>query len=150
MNKALFAFCLVSQICFHSAPANAEDSSASGGSASPSLSDMIVVTTSTLDGYHVKEYKGIVRGVTVRQPTIGQSLSAGFQKLAGGKINSYVSMAEKARQTAYDLAVSKARELGANALLGMKYDSTSCDNGGQPVTEVLCYGTAVIVEKDSK
>ncbi|MBP7860043.1 YbjQ family protein [bacterium] len=111
---------------------------------------MIVITTSSIDGYHVKEYRGIVRGVTVRQPTIGQSFTAGFQKLAGGKINSYVAMAEKARQTAYALAVSKARELGANALIGVKYDSTSCDNGGQPVTEVLCYGTAVVVEKDSK
>lgn len=150
MYKAAFAICLISQFCFLTQPANAEDNSASGGSASPAPSDMIVVTTSTVDGYHVKEYRGIVRGVTVRQPTIGQSLSAGFQKLAGGKISSYVSMAEKARQTAYDLAVAKARELGANALIGMKYDSTSCDNGGQPVTEVLCYGTAVVVEKDSK
>lgn len=149
MKHIALAFA-VTALTFLPVLADEAENSNSGGSASPAPSDMIVATTSNIDGYHVKEYKGIVRGVTVRQPTIAQNFTAGFQKLAGGKIGSYVQMAEKARQTAYDLCVSKARDLGANALIGVKYDSASCDNGGQPVTEVLCYGTAVIIEKDSK
>lgn len=148
MKKMVLAL-VFAGFSFHPAYADEADNS-NVGSASPAPSDMIVTTTSAIDGYHVKEYKGIVRGVTVRQPTITQNLAAGFQKLAGGKIGSYVQMVEKARQTAYDLCLNKARELGANAIVGVKYDSAASDNGGQPVTEVLCYGTAVVIEKDSK
>ncbi len=110
--------------------------------------DMIVSTTPTLEGYKIKEYLGIVRGVTVRQPTIGQGLSAGLERLKGGHISAYVAMCETARQQAYDQCLERARALKADAVVGVKYDSSSFDAGGNVASEVTCYGTAVTVERN--
>ncbi len=115
-------------------------------SAAGNPSDMLVTTTSSLEGFKIKEYKGIVRGVVVRQPTIGQGLTASFERLKGGKIGAYTTMAESARQQSYDLCIGRARELGANAVIGMQYDSSAFEHGENVATEVICYGTAVTVE----
>ncbi len=109
--------------------------------------DMLVTTTSSLEGFKIKEYKGIVRGVIVRQPTIGQGLSANFERLKGGNISAYTNMAESARQQSYDLCISRAREIGANAVIGMQYDSSAFEHGQNVATEVICYGTAVTIER---
>jgi uncharacterized protein YbjQ (UPF0145 family) len=109
---------------------------------------MLLTTTGILEGYKIKEYKGIVRGITVRQPTIGQSLSANLERLKGGRISAYVNMCETARRHAYEECILRARELGANAIIGMQYDSASFEHGTNVETEVICYGTAVIAEKD--
>lgn len=110
--------------------------------------DLIVSTTPSLEGYKIKEYLGIVRGVTVRQPTIGQNLSAGLERLKGGHISAYVTMCETARQQAYDLCLEQARSLKADALVGIAYDSCGFDAKDQVATEVVCYGTAVTVERN--
>jgi uncharacterized protein YbjQ (UPF0145 family) len=129
-----------------SSPVMADDGGTSASQARPA--DMLLTTTGTLEGYKVKEYKGIVRGITVRQPTIGQSLSANLERLKGGRISAYVNMCETARRHAYEECILRARELGANAIIGIAYDSASFEHGTNVETEVICYGTAVIAEKD--
>lgn len=110
--------------------------------------DLIVSTTPSLEGYRIKEYLGVVRGVTVRQPTIGQGLSASLERLKGGHISAYVAMSDTARQQAYDLCLERARSLKADAVVGMAYDSCGFDASGNVATEVVCYGTAVSVERN--
>ncbi len=110
--------------------------------------DMLVSTTDSLSGFKIKEYKGVVRGITVRQPTIGQGLVANFERIKGGHMGAYVAMCELARQQAYDMCLDKARELGANAVIGMGYDSSAFEHGDNIDTEVICYGTAVTVEQE--
>jgi len=112
--------------------------------------NMMVTTTDSLEGYKIKEYKGIVRGITVRQPTMKEGLSAKLEHFKGGHIGAYVTMCETARQQAYDLCLDRARELGANAIVGMRYDTSSFDHDDNVETEVACYGTAVIIERDTK
>lgn len=107
---------------------------------------MIVTTTLAVDGYRIKEYKGIVRGITVRAPTIAQGILGGLKSIIGGRIGAYVEMCEQARQQAYELAVQHAQECGANAIVGFRYD-TSEVVARESATEVLCYGTAVIIEQ---
>ncbi|MGD9684879.1 MAG: heavy metal-binding domain-containing protein [Candidatus Obscuribacterales bacterium] len=108
---------------------------------------MIVTSTMNVDGYSVREYKGIVRGVAVYSPTILQSFKAGFKQIIGGNIGSYTQMSDRARQQAYDRMVQNAVSMGANAVVGMRYDSSAfnTDNDGSMGTEVMCYGTAVII-----
>ena len=110
--------------------------------------DLIVSTTPSLEGYRIKEYLGVVRGVTVRQPTIGHGLSASLERLKGGHISAYVAMSDTARQQAYDLCLERARSLKADAVVGMAYDSCGFDASGNVATEVVCYGTAVSVERN--
>lgn len=110
--------------------------------------DLIVSTTPSLEGYRIKEYLGVVRGVTVRQPTIGQGLSASLERLKGGHISAYVAMSDTARQQAYDLCLERARALKADAVVGIAYDSCGFDASGNVATEVVCYGTAVSVERN--
>lgn len=110
--------------------------------------DLIVSTTPSIEGYKIKEYLGIVRGVTVRQPTIGQGLSASLERLKGGHISAYVAMCETARQQAYDLLLERARALKADAVVGVSYDSCGFDAKDNVATEVVCYGTAVTVERN--
>ncbi len=112
--------------------------------------DFIITTTPKIDGYRIKEYKGTVRGVIDRQPTVGQGLSANLERMGGGKISAYVAMSDKARQQAFDLCVSRARLLGANALVGLSYDSTAFTHGDNVNMEVVCHGTAVVIEKDPR
>ena len=108
-------------------------------------SSMIVSTTFTVEGRRVREYKGLVRGLIVRAPTISQGILGGLKSIIGGNIGAYTEMCEQARQTAYDLMITHARELGANAIIGVSYDASEI-GGQQAATEVLCYGTAVMLE----
>jgi uncharacterized protein YbjQ (UPF0145 family) len=104
---------------------------------------MMVATTNDLVGYRIVRQLGVVRGVTVRSRNIVAGFGAMLQTLLGGNITIYTKLAEQARQEAYELLVSHAEELGANAILAMRYDANEINAG---VTEVLAYGTAVIVE----
>lgn len=110
-------------------------------------SNLIVTTTEGVDGYKITKYIGIVRGVTVRQPTIGQSFKAGLKGIVGGKISPYISMCETARQSAYDALIERASQAGAQAIVGLRYDSSAFASGGDDMgTEVVCYGTAVLID----
>ena len=108
---------------------------------------MIVTTGFTIEGYKIKEYRGIVRGIIVRSPTIAQGIAGGFKSILGGQIGAYGQMCEQARQQAYDALVQHAEEMGANAIIGMRYDATEVVSQGS-ATEVLAYGTAVRIEKE--
>jgi uncharacterized protein YbjQ (UPF0145 family) len=106
---------------------------------------MVVTTTFTIEGYRIKEYKGIVRGITVRAPTIPQGILGGLKSIIGGRIGAYAEMCEQARSQAYDLLIQHAAQLGANAVLGLRYDASDVASQSS-ATEVLCYGTAVVIE----
>ena len=108
---------------------------------------MIVTTTFTVEGHRIREYKGVVRGIIVRSPTIAQGLLGGLKNIIGGQIGAYTQMCEQARAQAYDLMLQHAQAVGANAIVGMKYDASEVVSSGS-ATEVLCYGTAVVIEKE--
>ena len=103
-----------------------------------------VTTTFDFDGHRIVEYKGIVRGIIVRSPTIMQGILGGLKNVIGGKIGAYTEMCEQTRQDAYAELLKHAEELGANAIVGFRYDSSDLKDSS---TEVLCYGTAVLIEK---
>ena len=105
---------------------------------------MIASTTFTIDGYDITETKGLVRGIIVRSPTISQGILGGLKNLIGGHIGAYTTMCEQTRSQAYDDMVAHAHALGANAIVGVRYDASSVEPRGGAV-EVLCYGTAVVV-----
>ena len=105
----------------------------------------LVTTSNTLEGYRIAQHLGIVRGITVRSRSIFGNIAGAFQTLGGGKISIYVELCEKARAEAYQLLLQHANEMGANAIINMRYDANEVMNG---VTEVLAYGTAVFVEKN--
>ena len=104
-----------------------------------------VTTTLSIDGYRIREYRGIVRGIIVRAPTISQGILGGLKSIIGGRIGAYTEMCEQARQHAYDLMIEHAEELGANAVVGLRYDASEVV-ARESATEVLCYGTAVVIE----
>lgn len=106
---------------------------------------MIVTTTNDLPGHRIVRHIGLVRGVTVRSRNAIASVGAGIQSLFGGNVTIYTSLAEQARQEAYELLVQHAREMGANAILAMRYDANEIMEG---ITEVLAYGTAVVVDPE--
>jgi uncharacterized protein YbjQ (UPF0145 family) len=106
---------------------------------------MHVTTTFNFEGFRIREYKGVVRGIIVRSPTIGQGILGGLKSIVGGQIGAYTEMCEQARQQAYDHLLSHARQLGANAIIGMRYDASEVGQNAS-ATEVLCYGTAVVIE----
>ena len=108
---------------------------------------MYVTTTLGFEGYRIKEYKGIVRGIVVRAPTISQGILGGLKSIIGGNIGAYAEMCEQAREEAFDLLVQHAHGLGANAVIGMHYDASDLGGHRSQATEVLCYGTAVIIEQ---
>jgi uncharacterized protein YbjQ (UPF0145 family) len=105
---------------------------------------MFVTTTFTIEGHRIVEYKGVVRGITVRAPTILQGIVGGLKNIVGGRIGAYTEMCEQARAQAYELLCSHAEKMGANAIVGMRYDASEVVSKGS-ATEVLCYGTAVVV-----
>jgi uncharacterized protein YbjQ (UPF0145 family) len=105
---------------------------------------MMVTTTFGIDGYRVVKHLGVVRGITVRSRSAVGQFGAAIQSLVGGQITIFIEMCEKAREEAYELMVQHAREGGANAIIGMRYDATEL---ADYMTEVLCYGTAVVLEK---
>jgi len=104
----------------------------------------LVTTAFTLDGYRIAKNLGVVRGITVRSRSIIGNIGAGIQTLFGGNISLLQELCEKTRQEAFLIMMSHAAELGANAVIGMRYDANEVMSG---VTEVLAYGTAVVVEK---
>ena len=105
-----------------------------------------VTTTFELPGFRVIECRGVVRGIVVRSPTLLQGFLGGLKTMIGGRIGAYTAMCEQTRQQAYDEMVNHARQLGANAIVGMRYDGSSVESGSNGASEVLCYGTAVVVE----
>lgn len=107
---------------------------------------MHVTTTFDIQGYEVAEYKGLVRGIVVRSPTIAQGILGGLKNIIGGRIGAYTEMCEQTREQAYEVMIAHARELGADAILGTRYDASSVEPRGGAV-EVLCYGTAVVLRK---
>src|SRR4030095_10581983 len=107
------------------------------------IAHAFVTTTNELPGYPVSRTLGLVRGVTVRSRSIIGTVGASIQSLFGGNITLWSQLCEHARQEAYDLMTRHAQELGANAVIAMRYDATEIAQG---VTEVLAYGTAVVVE----
>ena len=109
------------------------------------MADLVVTTTFHFDGYRIVAYKGIVRGIIVRAPTIAQGIVGGLKSIVGGQIGAYTEMCEQTRQQAYDLMLQHARQLGANAIVGMRYDASEVASKAS-ATEVLCYGTAVVIE----
>ncbi len=104
----------------------------------------LVTTAFTLDGYRIVKNLGIVRGITVRSRSIFGNIGAGIQTLFGGNISLLQELCERTRQEAFTVMVAHAAEIGANAVVGMRYDANEVMSG---VTEVLAYGTAVVVEK---
>jgi uncharacterized protein YbjQ (UPF0145 family) len=105
-----------------------------------------VTTTFTIDGHRIVEYKGLVRGIIVRAPTISQGIVGGLKQIVGGKIGAYTEMCEQAREQAYDQMIQHAQDLGANAILGVRYDASEVVDRA---TEVLCYGTAVVIAPEA-
>lgn len=101
-----------------------------------------VSTTSEVPGYRVTRSFGVVRGITVRSRSIVGNIGAALQTLVGGNISIYAELCEKAREDAFELMLQHAATMGANAVLGMRYDANDIAEG---VTEVLAYGTAVLV-----
>src|SRR5882757_11542905 len=103
----------------------------------------MVTTQFELDGYRVTRNLGVVRGIIVRSRSIFGTIGAGLQTIVGGNISLFSNLCERTRGDAFELMLQHANELGANAVIGTRYDATEIMNG---VTEVLAYGTAVIVE----
>ena len=105
-------------------------------------------TTFSIEGYRIARYLGVVRGIIVRAPTISQGILGGLKSIIGGQIGAYTEMCEQARAQAFDLLCKHAEAIGANAIIGMKYDASEVVSKGS-ATEVLCYGTAVVVAPDT-
>jgi len=104
----------------------------------------LITTAFTIDGYRIVRSLGLVRGITVRSRSIIGNIGAGIQTIFGGNITLLQELCEKTRQESYLILLQHAQELGANAVIGMRYDANEVMTG---VTEVLAYGTAVVVEK---
>jgi uncharacterized protein YbjQ (UPF0145 family) len=107
---------------------------------------MIVTTGNEVSGYAIASYLGIIRGIVVRSPGIGQGIMGGLKQIVGGNIESYARVCEAAREEAYERMVRHAQEHGADAVIAMRYDATEFAQG---VTEVLAYGTAVKLSRDN-
>ncbi len=104
---------------------------------------MRVSTTNDIPGHAIVRHIGLVRGITVRSRSVIGNFAGGIQSIFGGKLSVYVSLAETARQEALDHLVEHATAVGANAVIGMRYDANEIMDG---ITEVLAYGTAVVVD----
>ena len=102
-------------------------------------------TTFEIPGYRIVESLGVVRGVTVRSRNVFGTLGGMLQSIRGGNNGAFIKLAERARVQAFDTMLHHAHEAGANAVVGVRYDANEIMNG---ITEVLCYGTAVVVESD--
>src|SRR5476651_345966 len=107
----------------------------------------LTTTTFELTGYRVVKSFGVVRGIVVRSRSIIGNFGAGIQAIFGGNISLYTNLCEQAREEAYNLLLTHAGQLGANAVIGVRYDATEISQG---ITEVLCYGTAVFVEAENR
>jgi uncharacterized protein YbjQ (UPF0145 family) len=109
----------------------------------PGVREPFVTTAFEIDGYEIVRNFGVVRGITVRSRSIFGTIGAGLQTLVGGNITLLSELCEKTRREAFMLMIQHATQIGANAIIGARYDATEIMNG---VTEVLAYGTAVIVK----
>lgn len=105
----------------------------------------LTTTAFTIDGYRIKKNLGIVRGIVVRSRSIFGTLGASLQTLVGGNITLFTELCEKTRNDSFEIMLQHAQELGANGVIGIRYDANEVMSG---VTEVLAYGTAVILEKE--
>ncbi len=103
---------------------------------------MIVTTTNDLPGHRIVKVHGVVRGITVRSRSVVGNIGGAIQSIFGGNLSVYTNLAETARKEAYDLMVAHAEEVGATAIVAMRYDANEIMDG---ITEVLAYGTAVTV-----
>ena len=110
----------------------------------PAIDHTMTTTAFSLEGYRTTRTLGIVRGITVRSRSVLGTLGAGLQTLIGGNITILTELCEKTREEAFELMLEHAQQLGANAIVGIRYDATEVMQGG---TEVLCYGTALVVAK---
>jgi uncharacterized protein YbjQ (UPF0145 family) len=110
------------------------------------ISASMVTTAFELPGHRITRNVGVVRGIIVRSRSIVGNVGAALQSLVGGNITLYTDLCESARQDAFDLMLKHGGVLGANAIIGMRYDANDVTSG---ITEVLAYGTAVMVEADS-
>lgn len=108
------------------------------------ISKEMVTTAFEMPGYRITQNLGVAKGIIVRSRSIIGSIGGGIQTLFGGNITLFTALAEKSRNHAYELLAEHAAEMGANAIIGMRYDATEMGAG---VTEVLAYGTAVVVER---
>lgn len=102
----------------------------------------MTTTTFELDGFRIKRQFGVVRGIIVRSRSVFGTLGGMLHAIIGGNITAFTNLCEKTREEAFDMMVTHAEEMGANAIIGIRYDATEVLGG---VTEVLCYGTAVVV-----
>ena len=108
------------------------------------VDQQLITTSNFLDGYKISKHLGVVRGITVRSRSLIGNIGGGIQSLFGGKLSIYVELCETTREEAYRLMVQHANDRGANAIINMRYDANDVMQG---ITEVLAYGTAVVVEK---
>ncbi|MEN3329640.1 MAG: hypothetical protein V7638_4447 [Acidobacteriota bacterium] len=108
-----------------------------------SVSHQMVTTAFELPNFRVVQNLGVVRGIVVRSRNVFATIGAGLQTLVGGNITVWTTLCEQTRNDAFDIMIQHATEIGANAIIGARYDTTELSQG---VTEVLAYGTAVIVE----
>ncbi|MEP6571495.1 MAG: YbjQ family protein [Gemmatimonadota bacterium] len=111
----------------------------------PALEMSMTTTAFTLEGYRIVQTLGVVRGITVRSRSVFGTIGATLQTLRGGNISLFTELCENAREEAFQILLEHTRELGANAIIGVRYDATEVMQG---VSEVLCYGTAVVVEPE--
>ena len=109
------------------------------------MTHRMTTTTFTIEGFRVTHNLGVVRGIIVRSRSLFGTIGASMQTWLGGNITLYTELCERTRSDAFELMLTHARELGANAVIGVRYDATEVMQG---VTEVLCYGTAVTVVQD--
>jgi uncharacterized protein YbjQ (UPF0145 family) len=108
------------------------------------MNELLITTSTSLEGYRVTRQLGLVRGITVRSRSIVGNFAGGILAIFGGQNAIYTALCEKSREEAYELMVSHAKSMGANAVINMRYDANEVMAG---ITEVLAYGTAVVVEK---
>jgi uncharacterized protein YbjQ (UPF0145 family) len=111
------------------------------------LDHAFTTTAFTFDGYRVTKNLGMVRGIMVRSRSIFGTVGGSLQTLLGGNISLFTSLCERTRNDAFELMLRHAEERGANAVVGIRYDATEVISG---VSEVLCYGTAVLIERDGQ
>lgn len=104
----------------------------------------MTTTTFEIEGYRAVRNLGIVRGITVRSRSIFGTIGGALQTLVGGNITLFTQLCEKTRSEAFEMMIAHAGQIGANAVVGIRYDATEVMDG---VTEVLCYGTAVVIER---
>ncbi len=109
------------------------------------MNSILLTTSTSLEGYRITKQLGLVRGITVRSRSILGNIAGGFMTIFGGKSSIYTELCERAREEALQLMIKHGVELGANAIVNMRYDANEVMSG---LTEVLAYGTAVVVEKN--